>query len=257
LFPVPIPPPPLQKACRTTGCMVARGRLCSSGLGITRPLQTARSGAPGTPAARSRRWRARRRAHAHFASPRPLLDIPFHVLLGRRHRFLTCAGGGGRRRGWARARAGRPRLGARSPGAPSAPALTPPLASRRSARPPRVLAAANTRAPNSTCPESPGHFPFRSAAAAHRPRFPRTRGDSCARREAPGIAGQAQASQPAPCSTRLPARRSRTRGWRRRAARCWWRRASPSERRRPRLGKGGGTRRDAPVVAAAAERPDP
>lgn len=197
------------------------------------------------------------RAHAHSASPRLLLDIPFHVLLWRRHRFLTCAGGGGRRRGWARARASSPRLGARSPGAPSAPALTPPLASRRSARPPRVLSAANIRAPNSTCPESPGHFPFRSAAAAHRPKLPRTRGDSVARRGAPGIAGRVQAPQPALCSTRLPARRSRTRGWRRRAARYWWLRAAPSERRRPRLGKGGGTHRDAPVVAVAAERPDP
>lgn len=148
------------------------------------------------------------------------------------------------------ARAGGPGLDERSPGAPSGPALTPPLASRGSARPPRVLAAANTRAPNSTCPESPGHFPFRSVADAHGPKLPRTRGDSCARRGA-------QEPQPAPCSTRLPARRSRTRGWRRRAARCWWRRVALNEHRRPRLGKGGGTRRGAPEVAAAAELLDP
>lgn len=51
-FPAPIPPSPLQKACGTTGCSVARGRLGSAS--PAPPAKTARSGAPGTPAARSK-----------------------------------------------------------------------------------------------------------------------------------------------------------------------------------------------------------
>lgn len=243
VFSTPIPPPGPQKACRVTnirGVGVVRALnlppLANCALRGTRHTRLAQAVA----AARARALRGPAAAPRH-SIPHVALEAPQVPHL----RGLRGVGGGA----VGPARAGGPGLGERSPGAPSGPALTPPLASRGSARPPRVLAAANTRAPNSTCPESPGHFPFRSAAAADGPKLPRTSGASCARRGA-------QEPQPAPCSTRLPARRSRTRGWRRRAARCWWRRVAPSEHSRPRLGKGGGTRRGAPEVAAVAERLD-
>lgn len=88
VFPTPIPPPGPQKACRMTDIR---------GVGVVRALNLpplANCALRGTRHTRLAQAVAAARARA-LRGPRPLLDIPFHVLLWRRHRFLTCAGCGG------------------------------------------------------------------------------------------------------------------------------------------------------------------